>query len=169
MKLYSMFAALVAVSLSLLVVPAGAATSKFPTNGPCFGLLCGKQAKGGAPTLTNANPIAAVQTITVEDLQNALNDATSQTPPDERHAQCWAALIPFVQNYNATSILPTSPGLALLAQKTFDLQQTAGKPLIPDNVVTACALTFSDLQLDVAKIAGLLGIHALTIPALPAL
>jgi len=105
--------------------------------------------------------------ITVDDLKAALADANAQVPPDTRHAQCWAALIPFVENYQAVSILPTRPGLALLAQKTFDLQQAAGKPLIPDAVVTACALTVSDLKLDVAKLAGLLGVQALILPKLP--
>lgn len=112
---------------------------------------------------------AGVQAITLDDLKAALADANAQTPPDTRHAQCWGALIPFVENYQAASILPTKPGLALLAQKTFDLQQAAGKPLIPDSIVTACALTVSDLKLDVAKLAGFLGIQAIVLPKLPVL
>jgi len=114
-----------------------------------------------------ADPIQHIQQITVADLQNALADANAQTPPDTRHAACWSALISFLQNYQAPSLLPNKLGLALLIQKGFDLQQAAGKPLIPDAVITACALTVADLKLDMAKLAGLLGVTAIVLPKLP--
>ena len=39
------------------------------------------------------NPLLALQTFTVTDLQNALADAQAQTPPDVVAAQCYTALI----------------------------------------------------------------------------
>lgn len=145
-----------------------------------------------ALTSAHANPLTQLQTITVTDLQNALADANGQTPPagviepapltaqpgmppgavipsvtagsDTRHGNCWAALIVFLQNWQATNVLPKTSGLALLQQKIFDDQQLLGKPLIPDYVVTQCALTFNDAQMNLAQIAGLLGIKAITLP-----
>ena len=107
-----------------------------------------------------SNPIAGVQNFTIQDLQNALADANAQVPPDTRHGQCWAALIPFVQGINPNGILPKSAGLAQVIQKGFDLQVTLGKPLFPDNVVQACSLVVSDLNSSFVKLAGAVGLVA---------
>lgn len=108
-----------------------------------------------------------IQKITVADLQNALDDANAQQPPDTRHSQCWAMLIPWVQAWQIANVLPSKPGLALLIQKTFDAKQLASKPLVPDNVVVACALTLSDINLSLAQFTAALGITAIAIPKLP--
>ena len=129
------------------------------------------------------NPIVKIQTVTLDDLKNALADANAQTPApgvtqpapynasvtggDVRHGNCWAALIDFVSKFQAQNVLPAHPGLATLQQKIFDDQQLIGKPLIPDYVIMNCALTFNDAQLNLVQVANWLGLRALPIPKLP--
>lgn len=122
----------------------------------------------GTPTsITTAisNLIAKGQHITVTDLQAALADASAQTPPDTRHGACWQALIPFAQS-GVANPLPAGLGLAQLVQKGFDLNTTLGKNLIPDAVVTPCALTVSDLNLDFVKLMAVVGVK-ITAPLIP--
>lgn len=120
------------------------------------------------PIGAKADIISKIQTITLADIQEALADANAQTPPDTRHAQCWQVLVPWVTAWQgANGILPSKLGLALLMQKTFDLKQLAAKPLVPDAVVTGCALTLYDINMTLAQLTGALGIKAIAIPKLP--
>jgi hypothetical protein len=120
------------------------------------------------------HPLAALQTFTIEDLQAALADAKALKPPDDRHAQCWQALIDFLQNVKlVNAVLPKSPGAAQALQKWFNTQGGT-KSLLPDSVVQACALTMSDLRVDAAKLAVMLGVGVaspihlpIPIPGLP--
>ena len=103
------------------------------------------------------HPLAALQTLTIEDLQAALDDANAQQPPDTRHAQCWKALIDFLQNFKpVNAALPKNPGAAQALQKWFNTQ-AGTKSLLPDSLVQACALTMADLRVDAAKLAVMLG------------
>ena len=78
------------------------------------------------------HPLAALQTLTIEDLQAALDDANAQQPPDTRHAQCWKALIDFLQNFKpVNAALPKNPGAAQALQKWFNTQ-AGTKSLLPD-------------------------------------
>jgi hypothetical protein len=121
------------------------------------------------------HPLAALQTFTIEDLQAALADANAQTPPDARHAQCWQALIDFVQTrpVNPANFVPNKLGAAQALQKWFNTQGGT-KSLLPDSLVQACALTMSDLRVDTAKLAVMLGVGVaspihlpIAIPSLP--
>ena len=88
------------------------------------------------------NPLLVLQQFSAADLQNALNDANAQTPPDTVSAACWSALLTLVNN-PINNPLPTKPGAFLLFQKARDLQgllanlQSPSGPLAPVN--TACA------------------------------
>lgn len=88
------------------------------------------------------NPLLVLQQFSAADLQNALNDANAQTPPDTVSAACWSALLTLVNN-PINNPLPTAPGAFLLFQKARDLQgllanlQSPSGPLAPVN--TACA------------------------------
>lgn len=104
------------------------------------------------------NPITQ---LTLDDLNSALADANSQTPPDTRHAQCWQALIPLAQQWQIQL------GVASAAQKFFDVSANLGKPILPDSVVTACALTVNDMNTSFANIALAIGLKAVAIPKLP--
>lgn len=133
-----------------------------------------------------------LQTITVDDLKNALADANAQatTLPtcvagqpdpaggcmpapydatvtagsDTRHGNCWAVLIQFVTAFKASQLLPEHPGLALLQQKIFDAKSAVSKNLIPDYVAHQCVDTFNDANKNLADIINALGIKALAIP-----
>lgn len=137
-------------------------------------------------------PVAGnLQTITLDDLKNALADANAQiisepacstlpqatntpcmpapynasvTGGDTRHANCWAALIDFVGQFQAQNILPAHPGLALLQQKIFDDQKLTTKNLIPDYVAHACVDTFNDANKNLADIVNALGLKAIALP-----
>lgn len=142
-----------------------------------------KAAATTAPTIVT-NPLTAVQTFTVSDLQNALALANAQTNlpvgvtqpapynttvtgGDTRHGNCWAALIQFAQGIQANNVLPNQLGLATLQQTIFDDQQLVGRPLLPDYVVTNCALTLNDANMNFLQLTTALGVKAITIPKLP--
>lgn len=136
---------------------------------------------------TPINPLTALANITLADLQNALKESNAQVPSanspliqppynstvtansDSRHGNCWAALIQFVTGWQngVGNILPNQLGLATAAQTYFDDQNLLGKPLIPDYVVTNCALTVADLQTSFANLALAVGIKAAPLPSLP--
>ncbi len=118
-----------------------------------------------APALAGPQVVPSLQTFTVDDLKAALADANAQTPPDTRHAQCWEAAIPVVENFKLEAVVPPRPGLAQLMQKTFNLK--SAKSQIPDGLVQACALTIADLNLTLAQFAGMIGIRAVALPKLP--
>lgn len=140
-------------------------------------------AKASTPS-TVTNPLTAVQTFTISDLQNALALANAQTQlpvgvvqpapynstvtgGDTRHGNCWAALIQFSQGIQANNVLPNKLGLATLQQTIFDDQQLVGRPLLPDYVVTNCALTLNDANMNFLQLTTALGVKAITIPKLP--
>lgn len=157
------------ILLCLLACPAFAAPKRVQIAANNSGSMYIKPSSGTVanPASGLGNLIGQVQQFTVSDLQAALADANAQIPPDTRHGPCWSALIPVAQQ-SINNPLPTSLGLAQLAQKSFDIQNRLGQPLIPDSVVTACALTVFDLKMDFAKLAGLVGLKALPVLALPA-
>lgn len=111
---------------------------------------------------------AKIQAFTVGDLQNAIDLANAQTPPDTRHGACWQAALPVAQAWQLPAIIPNQLGLATAVQTYFDAQAslTLAK-LLPDSVVTACALTVSDLQISFAQLATALGVSAVALPKLP--
>ena len=136
------------------------------------------------PKTAVANPITQVQKFTVADLTNALALANAQTnlpngvtqpPPfnatvtggDTRHGNCWAALIQFANGIQAQNVLPNQAGLATLQQTIFNDQQLVGRPLLPDYVVTNCALTLNDANMNFVQLTTALGVTAVAIPKLP--
>lgn len=136
-----------------------------------------------------------LQTITIDDLKNALADANAQTTAlpqcvagqpdpasgcmpapydstvtagsDTRHGNCWAVLIQFATAFKANQLLPDHPGLALLQQKIFDAKNMTTKNLIPDYVAHQCVDTFNDANKNLADIITKLGLKAVTLPAIP--
>lgn len=143
-------------------------------------------------TAPNAAVAGNLQTITVDDLKNALADANAQVSPlptcvagqpdpaggcmpipydatvtagsDTRHGNCWAVLVQFASAFKASQLLPEHPGLALLQQKIFDAKSSISKNLIPDYVAHQCVDTFNDANKNLADIINALGIKALAIP-----
>ena len=111
--------------------------------------------------------IASSALVTPASVTTTSIAANAQTPPDTRHGQCWEAAIPVVENFQLQlkQGLPAGPGLAQLMQKTFNLKSS--KSQIPDALVQACALTLADLNLTLAQFAGMIGVHAITLPKLP--
>lgn len=132
-----------------------------PTPAPAFA--------PGVVTPPSTPSLGGLEAFTVADLQAALALAQAQTPPDTRHGACWQAAIPVAQAWQLPNILPPSPGLATLVQTYFDDMGLVNKPLIPDSVVEACALTVYDLNTSMAAFALALGVHVIQIPKLPVL
>lgn len=116
------------------------------------------------PFSAHAGPLSALQKFTVTDLNAAIADATARN--DTRHLPCWQALLPWVNGLSVGVHLPTAPGFAELAQSVFDGEASLGKPLVPDAVVTACALTISDLNMTFAQLALAAGAAGVTLPKL---
>jgi hypothetical protein len=105
----------------------------------------------GKPSVAQAqqNPLLVLQQFTVADLQAALKDAQSQTPPDTTAASCYTALIPFVQS-QAQNPLPAGAGIFQALQKARDAKaylaniQSPTGPLAGLN--QACAPLVLDVQ-----------------------
>jgi hypothetical protein len=126
-----------------------------------------------------ANPIAVLQAFAVTDLQNALDDANAQTPPDQTSAQCYSALIPLVQQAQGIKgAIPKSLGLFQVLQKTRDAKRLLASLQSPDGPLSkinlACAPLAMDTQNTLVQLGILSGAVAasggLTLPiALPAL
>lgn len=103
------------------------------------------------PTVAQAtqNPLVVLRQFTVADLQAALADAKTQTPPDTVAAACYTALIPFVQS-QAQNPLPAGAGVFQALQKARDAKaylaniQSPTGPLAGLN--TACAPLVLDVQ-----------------------
>lgn len=123
-------------------------------------------------------------TLTIGDLTAALASANAQinlpngvtqpapfnasvTGGDTRHGNCWAALIQFAGGIQAQNLLPSQLGLATLQQTIFNDQQLVGRPLLPDYVVTNCALTLNDANMNFLQIVNALGLKAITLPKIP--
>lgn len=107
--------------------------------------------KPGKPTVPQVqqNPLLVLQQFTAADLQAALKDAQSQTPPDTTAASCYAALIPFVQS-QVQNPLPQGAGVFQALQKARDAKaylaniQSPTGPLAGLN--QACAPLVLDVQ-----------------------
>lgn len=121
-----------------------------------------------ALTITQAqqNPVALLQTFTVNDLDAALADAQGQTPPDTTAANCYQALLPIVQS-NVVNPLPAGPGAFQAIQKIRDakallanLQSPTG-PLAALN--TACAPLILDAQTTLLQLGITTGAVAATV------
>lgn len=162
-----------------------------------MGPLAEAQAKLANPLTPFTAPGAAVagnlETITIADIQNGLDDANAQTSAlptcvagqpdpaggcmpipynatvtagsDTRHGNCWAVLIQFATAFKASQLLPAHPGLILLQQKIFDAKNAVSKNLIPDYVAHQCVDTFNDANKNLADIVRALGIKAVALPA----
>jgi hypothetical protein len=137
--------ALCVISAMLVFAAPAFAASKIP-------LQKSRSAHAGArPTVTQAqqNPLAVLQQFTVADLQAALADAKAQTPPDTVAANCYGALIPFVQS-QVQNPLPSGAGAFQALQKARDAKaylaniQSPTGPLAGLN--TACAPLVLDVQ-----------------------
>lgn len=129
-------------------VRTAAATVPLPLPRPLFDSARTPSTK---PTVAQAqqNPLLVLQQFTVADLQAALKDAQSQTPPDAVAANCYAALIPFVQQQTLNP-LPAGPGVFQALQKARDAKaylaniQSPTGPLASLN--QACAPLVLDVQ-----------------------
>ena len=127
-----------------------------------------KAAPAGAkarPTVAQAqqNPLLVLQQFTVSDLQAALADAQAQTPPDVTAANCYTALIPFVQS-QAINPLPSGAGAFQALQKARDAAnylaniQSNNGPLAALNI--ACAPLVLSVQNTVMTLGVTLGLVA---------
>ena len=136
-------AALCVMSASMFAVPAMAA-NKAPAPQS-------KAAVSSKPTVAQAqqNPLVVLQRFTVQDLQAALADAQAQTPPDTVAANCYTAMIPFVQS-QVQNPLPSGAGAFQALQKARDAKaylaniQSPTGPLAGLNI--ACAPLILDVQ-----------------------
>jgi len=154
----------------------------------CILSISAADAKLASPLTPFTPPKAAVPgnltTLTIADLTSALASANAQTNlpngvtqpapfnatvtgGDTRHGNCWAALIQFAQGIKAQQLLPSQMGLATLQQTIFNDQQLVGRPLLPDYVVTNCALTLNDANMNFIQIVNALGLKAITMPKIP--
>lgn len=168
------------IGLGMLGEPsvARAATLRVAQNGGLAGAVVNSFAGSKSSVVaTKASPSVGtsltavatrIQAFTVSDIQNAIALANAQTPPDTRHGACWQAVLPVAQAWQLPAIIPSQLGLATAVQTYFDAQAslTLAK-LLPDSVVTACALTVSDLQISFAQLATALGVSAVALPKLP--
>jgi len=127
-------------------------------------------------TQVQQNPILLLQKFTASDLNAALADANTQTPPDAPAVACYTALLTVVNN-PINNPLPSQLGLFLALQKARDakaflanLQSPTG-PLSALNV--ACAPLVMDANatlLALGVTTGLVvGTGGIAIPALPGL
>ncbi len=112
-----------------------------------------------------ADPLAPLKLFTVTDLQAALDDANSQTPPDTVAAGCYTALMTVAQG-GVQNPLPNGLGVFQAAQKVRDgkafianLQSPTG-PLAA--IVPACAQWTLDGVNMAALIAAKLGLVVAT-------
>ena len=136
-----------------------------------------------APKLTSAqvqqNPLLLLKQFSATDLQAALADANSQTPPDTTSSQCYTALLALV-NSPINSPLPAGPGLFQALQKARDIKaflaniQSPNGPLSQLNLACAPLLmdvnaTLLALGIGTGLVAGGVAAGPAALPALPAL
>lgn len=132
-----------------------------------FGSMFPSAVNTAAPT-TPTDPIAALQTFTVSDLQAALADAQGQTPPDTTAATCYAALIPIVSS-NVQNPLPTTKGAFILFQKGRDLIANANaikSDLTGGALNTACAPLVLSAENTIIMLAAQVGVKV-ALPVIP--
>lgn len=123
-------------------VPKATASTPLPKSAPVYDTA--------TPTVMQAqqNPLVVLQ-HTVADPQAALADAQAQNPPDTTAANCYKALIPFVQS-QAQNPLPSGAGVFQALQKARDAKaylaniQSPTGPLAGLN--QACAPLVLDVQ-----------------------
>lgn len=111
------------------------------------------------PTVTQVqqNPLIVVRQFTVADLQAALADAQSQSPPDTVAANCYAALIPFVQS-QAQNPLPAGAGVFQALQKARDAKAYLANIQSPTGPLASLNIACAPLVLDVQNTLVTLGI-----------
>ena len=112
------------------------------------------------PTVTAAqqNPLLVLQQFTVADLQAALKDAQSQTPPDTTSANCYTALIPFVQQQTQDP-LPAGAGIFQALQKARDAKAYLANIQSPTGPLAGLNQACAPLVLDVQNTLLTLGVQ----------
>ena len=115
------------------------------------------QTKSISKTAATANPILVLQSFTVTDLQAALQDAQSQTPPDTAAISCYSALIPLVQSSIANP-LPASAGGFQLLQKARDAKAALANIQSPNGPLAQLNMACAPLVLDIQNTLVQLGI-----------
>ena len=115
--------------------------------------------KPGKPTVPQVqqNPLLVLQQFTVADLQAALKDAQSQTPPDTTAATCYGALIPFVQS-QVQNPLPQGAGVFQALQKARDAKAYLANIQSPTGPLAGLNQACAPLVLDVQNTLLTLGI-----------
>lgn len=103
------------------------------------------------------NPLLALQTFTVNDIQAALDDANAQTPPDQAAINCYTALIPIVQS-GVANPLPKGLGGFQLLQKLRDAKAAAANIQSPSGPLAQLNIACAPLVLDVQNTLIQLGI-----------
>lgn len=113
----------------------------------------------GKPTVTQAqqNPLIVVRQFTIADLQAALADAQAQSPPDTVAANCYTALIPFVQS-QAQNPLPAGAGVFQALQKARDAKAYLANIQSPTGPLASLNIACAPLVLDVQNTLVTLGI-----------
>jgi hypothetical protein len=111
------------------------------------------------PTVTQAqqNPLIVVRQFTIADLQAALADAQAQTPPDTVAANCYTALIPFVQS-QAQNPLPAGAGVFQALQKARDAKAYLANIQSPTGPLASLNIACAPLVLDVQNTLVTLGV-----------
>jgi len=111
------------------------------------------------PTVTQAqqNPLIVVRQFTIADLQAALADAQAQTPPDTVAANCYTALIPFVQT-QAQNPLPAGAGVFQALQKARDAKAYLANIQSPTGPLASLNIACAPLVLDVQNTLVTLGV-----------
>lgn len=111
------------------------------------------------PTVTQVqqNPLIVVRKFTVADLQAALADAQAQSPPDTVAANCYTALIPFVQA-QAQNPLPAGAGVFQALQKARDAKAYLANIQSPTGPLASLNIACAPLVLDVQNTLVTLGI-----------
>lgn len=103
------------------------------------------------------NPLLVLQQFTVADLQAALADAQSQTPADTIAANCYSALIPFVQSQQQ-SPLPTGVGAFQALQKARDAANYIANINSNNGPLSGLSVACSPLVLSVQNTVLMLGV-----------
>jgi hypothetical protein len=117
-------------------------------------------AASASPTVAQAqqNPLLVLQQFTVEDLNAALADAEAQTPPDTTSANCYKALIPFVQQQTQNP-LPAGAGIFQALQKARDAKAYLANIQSPTGPLAGLNQACAPLVLDVQNTLLTLGVQ----------
>jgi hypothetical protein len=120
-------------------------------------------------TQVQQNPLLLIKNFTIGDLQAALDDADTQTPPDTAAAACYSALLTVVQS-NVASPLPAGPGLFQALQKARDAKALIANLQSPTGPLSALNNACAPLVLDAqSTLLGLgVGVGLVASPVAPA-